>query len=265
MPLTAGYPVPLIRHEGGGGGPGPRRVLQHAGDPGNARWYEDESQPPLSVRVRASGWCGVREGLESRHPPATSTPIPIPTLTPTPTLVSQPDRAHYGFNHVRTAADNDAIECLLMSDSIFRVRDFKARRRYVDLVESVSCGVRLGPVVRVRHGVAEATAHVHLRSLVCRDPLSSRLSPTSTPDPNSSNPTPGQSQGGALLLLLQPARDGRAAASARRGGCCAKVPAGDRDRRRRRAPRRGESDVGLGLRGLRVGLSHTSGALEQQA
>lgn len=52
-------------------------------------------------------------------------------------LSAQPDRAHYGFNHVQVAAEHDAVETLLMSDSIFRGRDFLARRRYVDLVEGV--------------------------------------------------------------------------------------------------------------------------------
>jgi protein pelota len=52
-------------------------------------------------------------------------------------LSAQPDRAHYGFNHVSVAAEHDAVEMLLMSDSIFRGRDFLARRRFVDLVESV--------------------------------------------------------------------------------------------------------------------------------
>lgn len=41
-------------------------------------------------------------------------------------------------NHSQFAAEHDAVETLLMSDSIFRVRDFVARRKYVDLVESVS-------------------------------------------------------------------------------------------------------------------------------
>ncbi len=52
-------------------------------------------------------------------------------------LSAQPDRAQYGFNHVRIAAEHDAVETLLMSDSMFRIRDFVARRKYVDLVESV--------------------------------------------------------------------------------------------------------------------------------
>lgn len=53
-------------------------------------------------------------------------------------LSSSVGRAHYGFNHVKSAADSDAVETLLMSDSVFRIRDFVARRKYVDLVEQVS-------------------------------------------------------------------------------------------------------------------------------
>lgn len=52
-------------------------------------------------------------------------------------LSTQPDRAHYGFNHVKTAAEMDAVETLLMCDTLFRIRDFTQRRKYVDLVESV--------------------------------------------------------------------------------------------------------------------------------
>jgi len=56
-------------------------------------------------------------------------------------LTVQPDRAQYGLNHVKTAAESEAIESLLISDALFRHPDFKARRVFVDLVEMVSGGL----------------------------------------------------------------------------------------------------------------------------
>lgn len=52
---------------------------------------------------------------------------------------------------MREAAEHDAIETLLMSDSIFRVRDFVARRKYVDLVEQVGGEKRVMRQFAVEH------------------------------------------------------------------------------------------------------------------
>lgn len=52
--------------------------------------------------------------------------------------LTHPNVINLFINASQFAAEHDAVETLLMSDSIFRVRDFVARRKYVDLVESVS-------------------------------------------------------------------------------------------------------------------------------
>eukprot|EP01083_Nonionella_stella_P095059 266793_1 len=50
---------------------------------------------------------------------------------------TDPDRAFYGFDHVRKANDASAIETLLVTDDLFRSADIKTRKQYVSLVESV--------------------------------------------------------------------------------------------------------------------------------
>ncbi|XP_065200804.1 protein pelota [Planococcus citri] len=57
------------------------------------------------------------------------------------TLQADPDKAYYGINHVEKANDAQAIETLLITDSLFRCNDVKERKRYVNLVDSVrECG-----------------------------------------------------------------------------------------------------------------------------
>eukprot|EP01133_Synstelium_polycarpum_P007648 gene7648-8950_t len=52
-------------------------------------------------------------------------------------LKKDPNRAFYGFDHVRKANERLAIETLLVTDDFFRGKDIVTRRKYVDLVESV--------------------------------------------------------------------------------------------------------------------------------
>lgn len=53
-------------------------------------------------------------------------------------LNTDPDRAYYGFNHVKRAHEQfNAIETLLITDELFRNANHKERQKYVDLVESV--------------------------------------------------------------------------------------------------------------------------------
>ncbi|KJH48663.1 putative translation factor pelota [Dictyocaulus viviparus] len=49
----------------------------------------------------------------------------------------EPDRAFYGYKHVSMANAEQAIETLLLSDSLFRSQDLATRKRYVELVEDV--------------------------------------------------------------------------------------------------------------------------------
>eukprot|EP00536_Pseudo-nitzschia_multiseries_P010197 jgi/Psemu1/25321/gm1.25321_g len=48
-----------------------------------------------------------------------------------------PDKAYYGYHHVKSASEQMAIDSLLVTDQLFRASSPKVRREYVDLVESV--------------------------------------------------------------------------------------------------------------------------------
>jgi protein pelota len=50
---------------------------------------------------------------------------------------TDPDKAYYGYHHVKSADDQLAIDKLLVTDSLFRNAQVKTRKLYVDLVESV--------------------------------------------------------------------------------------------------------------------------------
>lgn len=51
-------------------------------------------------------------------------------------LQNDPDRAFYGVRHVERAAEQQAIEVLLISDELFRSQDIKQRKRYVRIVDT---------------------------------------------------------------------------------------------------------------------------------
>ena len=48
----------------------------------------------------------------------------------------EPDRVQYGFNYVRHASEQGAVEKLLLADSLFRVQHVAKRAQYVELVEA---------------------------------------------------------------------------------------------------------------------------------
>lgn len=52
-------------------------------------------------------------------------------------LNEDPDRAFYGYNHVAKANEANAIDKLLVTDSLFRSQELATRKRYVALVDSV--------------------------------------------------------------------------------------------------------------------------------
>lgn len=52
-------------------------------------------------------------------------------------LMQDPDRAVYGPKHVLNANEQQAVETLLITDELFRSRNVRERRKYVDLVETV--------------------------------------------------------------------------------------------------------------------------------
>ncbi|KAJ1960585.1 Translation factor pelota [Dipsacomyces acuminosporus] len=50
-------------------------------------------------------------------------------------LNNNPDRAFYGYDDVRKAADNGAIGTLMVTDELFRAADIPTRKKYISLVE----------------------------------------------------------------------------------------------------------------------------------
>ncbi|TKR77600.1 hypothetical protein L596_018535 [Steinernema carpocapsae] len=52
-------------------------------------------------------------------------------------MATEPDRAFYGFNHVLSAVNLQAVEKLLLSDKLFRSNKVAERQKYVRLVETV--------------------------------------------------------------------------------------------------------------------------------
>ena len=52
-------------------------------------------------------------------------------------LGTEPDRAYYGLKHVEKANEFQAIETLLISDTLFRSKNLEERKHYVDLVDAV--------------------------------------------------------------------------------------------------------------------------------
>jgi len=52
-------------------------------------------------------------------------------------LKKDPNRAFYGYEHVKKANEKLAIETLLVTDELFRGKDPQTRKKYVDLVQSV--------------------------------------------------------------------------------------------------------------------------------
>ncbi|XP_067009292.2 protein pelota [Anabrus simplex] len=61
-------------------------------------------------------------------------------------LEDEPAKAFYGTRHVVKANEAEAIETLLISDTLFRVQDVELRKKYVSLAESVK---ELGGTVKL--------------------------------------------------------------------------------------------------------------------
>ncbi|CAJ0564059.1 unnamed protein product, partial [Mesorhabditis spiculigera] len=51
-------------------------------------------------------------------------------------MANDPDRAYYGYKHVLKANEENAIETLMLADSLFRSQDIATRKKYIKLVES---------------------------------------------------------------------------------------------------------------------------------
>ncbi|KAL3077248.1 hypothetical protein niasHS_013237 [Heterodera schachtii] len=52
-------------------------------------------------------------------------------------MCTDPQKAVYGYRHVVHAREQQSIDTLMVSDSLFRSKEIAQRRKYVDLVESV--------------------------------------------------------------------------------------------------------------------------------
>jgi protein pelota len=52
-------------------------------------------------------------------------------------MKNEPSRAFYGYKHVEKASDADAIDTLLISDSLFRSKELSERKKYVNIVDRV--------------------------------------------------------------------------------------------------------------------------------
>ncbi|ORX90175.1 hypothetical protein K493DRAFT_278220 [Basidiobolus meristosporus CBS 931.73] len=52
-------------------------------------------------------------------------------------LNQDPDRAYYGYDHIKRAEEMGAIDTLLLTDGLFRAADIATRKKYIALVESV--------------------------------------------------------------------------------------------------------------------------------
>ena len=75
-------------------------------------------------------------------------------------LGADPSRAQYGWRHVRVAVDRGAVECLLVCDSLLRVRDVGARTAYATLVsEAKGLGAKVH-LVSSLHATGEQVAQL---------------------------------------------------------------------------------------------------------
>ncbi|KAJ1675898.1 Translation factor pelota [Spiromyces aspiralis] len=97
----------------------PKFVLVHTSS-GHKRALEEVMQDP-QIKVRLADTKAAEEGraLDEFYK----------------IMNDDPDRAYYGFDHVRRACENHAIGTLMITDELFRSADLATRRKYVKLVE----------------------------------------------------------------------------------------------------------------------------------
>jgi len=79
------------------------------------------NDPSVSGRIESTKAFGEVKALEAFHE----------------MLNTDPDRAYYGYEHVRLANESKAVDTLLVTDGLFRSAQLATRKKYVDLVESV--------------------------------------------------------------------------------------------------------------------------------
>ncbi|GAB6030084.1 hypothetical protein CHUAL_005763 [Chamberlinius hualienensis] len=96
-------------------------VLVHSSSGFKHSLKEILADPTVSLKLSDTKAAGEVKALETFHM----------------MLQTEPSRAFYGMTHVMKANEANAIEILLISDSLFRCQDFAKRKQYVELVDSV--------------------------------------------------------------------------------------------------------------------------------
>lgn len=86
-------------------------------------------------------------------------------------MASDPSRAMYGPGHVIAAAEMGAVQTLLLSDALFRVRDVAKRRKYNSLVEGVKAAGGEALVFSSLHESGEQLNQLSGVAAVLRFPL----------------------------------------------------------------------------------------------
>ncbi|PON45491.1 Translation release factor pelota [Parasponia andersonii] len=82
-----------------------------------------------------------------------------------------PDRACYGPKHVEVAHERMAVQTLLITDDLFRNADLAARRKYVNLVESVKDSGGSVHIFSSLHVSGEQLAQISGIAAILRFPL----------------------------------------------------------------------------------------------
>ncbi|XP_037050590.1 protein pelota [Bradysia coprophila] len=86
-------------------------------------------------------------------------------------LQSEPAKAFYGKKHVMKAAESQAIETLLISDSLFRCQNVALRKEYVNLVESVRDSGGEAKIFSSMHISGEQLSHLTGVAAILRFPM----------------------------------------------------------------------------------------------
>ena len=84
---------------------------------------------------------------------------------------TNPDKAYYGYSHVKSAADQSAIDSLLVTDELFRASTPQVRRKYVDLVEDVRESGGTVYIFSAMHGSGQQLGQVSGVAAILRYPL----------------------------------------------------------------------------------------------
>ena len=84
---------------------------------------------------------------------------------------TDPNKAYYGYSHVKSAADQCAIDSLLVTDELFRASTPQVRRMYVDLVEAVRANGGVVYIFSAMHGSGQQLGQVSGVAAILRYPL----------------------------------------------------------------------------------------------